>query len=187
MRCQRATELMSLQLDDMLDHAERIELDAHLSSCALCQETWAAMRKVSMLFAAAPMVAPAPGFARRVSRRIARRQSRRQVVAGYMVLAVGLLLLMALPLTYLAGPLSTVGRAVAQQPEMVSSSLGLLARLGNIVGSFLEACWLLTRAVLGAMPLTFMVPCALLAAALVVFWTRLISGRGMPYRTAVES
>ena len=187
MRCQRATELMSLQLDNMLEEAKRLELDAHLGGCALCQEAWAAMRQVSMLFAAAPMVAPAPGFAQRVSERIAKRQSRKQLVAGYVVLAAGLLLLLALPLTYLAGPISTVGRAVAQQPEMVSNGLGLLARLGNIVGSFLEACWLLVRAVLGAVPLTFMVPCVLLAGALVVYWTRLISGRGMPYRTAVKS
>ena len=187
MRCHRATELMSLRLDTMLEEDERLELDAHLADCALCQETWAAMRQVSMLFASAPMVAPMPGFASRVSERIARRQSRKQLVAGYVVLAGGLLLLLALPLTYLAGPISTVGRAVAQQPEMVSDGLGLLARLGNIAGSLLEACWLLARAVFGVMPMTFLAPCVLLAGALVVYWTRLISGRGVSYRTAVES
>ena len=187
MRCQRSTELMSLQLDNMLDQAGRLELEVHLAVCPDCRMTWSAMRQVSLLFDAAPMVRPAPGFADRVNARIVKRQSRRQTMTGYAVLAVGILLLMALPLTYLAGPMSEVGRAVVRQPDMVSNGIGLLARIGSIAGSFMEACWVLVRAVLGALPSTVLVPSVLLSVGLLVYWFQIVSGKGMTQRARLES
>ncbi|NLS75875.1 MAG: hypothetical protein GXY76_01305 [Chloroflexi bacterium] len=192
MRCLQATELMSLQLDHLLDDAARRELDAHLSECGSCQQTWAAMKRISSLLDATPMVAPAPGFAERVNARIATRlasrQARKQLVTGYVILAAGVLLLLALPLTFLAGPLSTLGRAVADQPGIVGQGVGLLSRLGAIVGTFLEACWLLLRTVVNALPQAFLAGLAVLMAALVAVWVQLVCGRPLALKkTVVES
>ena len=192
MRCHQATELMSLQLDHMLDEAKRRELEAHLSECAACQQTWTAMRRVSLLLDATPMVAPAPGFAgrvnERISKRLASRQLRRQLVSGYVILAAGVLLLLALPLTFLAAPLSSLGRAVAHQPGIIGQGMYLLSRIGAIAGTFLEACWLLVRAVLNALPQTFLVVLGVVAAALLGVWIQLVGGRALAFkRTTVES
>ena len=187
MRCQRATELMSLRLDQMLDQAGEEELEKHLKACPMCASTWTAMQGVSMLLAVAPMVGPAPGFTQRVKARIARRQSRRQLVTGYLVLAAGLLLIMALPLAYLAMPVSHVGRAVAQDPQALRHGLGLLARFGAIAHSFGEACWLLARAVLGLFSPTLLLAAVALCGLLLAIWAYLVSGHSLIIRLNVKS
>ncbi len=189
MRCQQATELMSLELDHLLDQAQRRDLQTHLSECADCQQTWSAMRQVSLLLEDTPMVAPAPGFVARVQERItqtlAARQARKQLVTGYLILGAGVLLLLALPLTFLAAPLSSLGRALAQQPGMAGQVVSLLARLGAIVAAFIEACWLLGRTIVAALPTTLLAALGVFMAGLLAIWVRLVSGRSLVFRRSV--
>lgn len=187
MHCQQATELMSLELDSMLDQAERHELDFHLAECADCRQTWAAMQQISSMFENAPMASPAPGFTQRVNQRIIKRQARKQLMAGYTVLAAGLLLLLALPLTYLAQPMSNIRQVIVQQPGLVGNSLQLLMRFGGILGTFLQACWLLISAVSQSIPQPVLLVSFLFAGSLIVAWLRLISGQVVTQRNPTRS
>jgi predicted anti-sigma-YlaC factor YlaD len=60
-------------LDNELSPNEVAELQAHLAQCPACRHTYEAMQQVDHLFraAAARMVAPGPGFTRRVEARLA--------------------------------------------------------------------------------------------------------------------
>lgn len=173
MRCQQATELMSLALDGLLDEEGRQTLEAHFAICVLCQRTWAAMQQLSTFLSAAPMIGPSPGFATRVTERIVRQQKRRQLVAGYTVLVVGILLLLALPIAYMAGSVSIAGGAVTQEPGFWSQTLAILTRLSGIAYDFLRVCWV----VLKVLPESAVRSAALIAALLVAFWFQVVSGR----------
>lgn len=70
------TEKLSLWLDHELSAAEVAELQAHLSGCPVCQQTYQAMQRVHALLglAAAEVAAPAAGFAERFETQLAQRQ-----------------------------------------------------------------------------------------------------------------
>jgi predicted anti-sigma-YlaC factor YlaD len=188
MRCQQATELMSLELDDMLGEVERRELEAHLATCLTCQQTWTAMRRISELLETAPMVGPEPGFAKRVNTRIVERRSRKQLFTGYAILGAGLLLLLALPLTYLAQPISLLGRMVIREPDTLSSVVEMVTRLGSIVGTLIQAFWLLVQSIINVMPETLLLISLLFISGLFMAWLRLLVGRSsLNSRPALES
>jgi len=187
MHCQQATELMSLELDHLLDEGERQVLEAHLVGCADCQQTWTAMQRLSTMLATAPAVAPLVGFAARVVERITQRRARRQLAAGYLVLTIGVLLLLALPLTFVLEPAS-----LADQPEVLSGIWSkapeFLVSLGAVARSFPAACGLLTRALLVSLPREVLIPCGILAGALTVLWIRLVTGPRLSYvETGIKS
>ena len=142
MQCQQATEWMSLRLDNLLDKGEQHALDAHLATCLDCRQTWAAMQRVSAMLTDAPMAFPAPDFTARVMNKIVERRARKQLVAGYTVLTLGLLLLLALPLSYLLGPLSWASESGALS-ALWSEAPGFLVRIASIASSFADACALL--------------------------------------------
>ena len=177
MRCQQATELMSLELDQMLDEGERQVLEAHLASCPACQQTWIAMQRISEILETTPMVGPEPGFAQRVSARIAKRRSRKQLFTGYAILGAGLLLLLALPLTYLAQPISFLGRVIIQEPDMLDNGLDLITRFGSILGTLIEAFWLLIQSIFALLPQTVVFTSLLFVSGLFMAWLRLVVGR----------
>jgi len=70
------TEKISLWLDNELSPAEVTELEAHLTDCPACRQTYEAMQRVDRLFrtAAHQMVIPAPGFTRRFETRLAQQR-----------------------------------------------------------------------------------------------------------------
>ncbi len=69
----RFTEKISLWLDDELNPTEVIELQAHLTDCPTCCQTYAAMQHIDKLLrtAATQMAAPMPGFSQRFETRLA--------------------------------------------------------------------------------------------------------------------
>jgi anti-sigma factor RsiW len=80
------TALMSLALDDLLEDAERQELDQHLAACSVCRSEWAAMQQVSALFESTPQVGPPLGFAVRVERRLEEKTKKQRQVFGGLAL-----------------------------------------------------------------------------------------------------
>jgi len=88
---EQMTLLMSLALDGLLGADDRLQLQQHLASCASCRSEWEAMKQMSGLLKASPMVGPPLGFAVRVERRLddkARKQ--RRVFGGVAVLTSSL-------------------------------------------------------------------------------------------------
>jgi anti-sigma factor RsiW len=166
---------MSLRLDDLLDKEEQEALDVHLAACPDCRKTWAAMQRISMILTDAPVALPAPDFTARVMGKIAEQRARKQLIAGYTVLTLGLLLLLALPLSYLLGPLSWASKSGALA-AMWSEAPSLVVRIVSIASSFTDACALLLRAILTVTPKLILVAIALLGSTLTIVWIRLISG-----------
>ena len=175
MQCQQATEWMSLRLDNLLDQEEQRALDAHLATCPDCRKTWAAMQRISAMLTSAPEAIPAPDFTARVMGKIAERRSRKQLIAGYTVLTLGLLLLLALPLSYLLGPLSWASKS-GTLSAIWGEAPSLVVRIASIATSFADACALLLKAILTVTPKFILVAVALVSSVLTVLWIRLISG-----------
>jgi anti-sigma factor RsiW len=71
------TELMSLVLDGEAAPGDREALFGHLRECSACSALWASWQRLDAGLREAPMVAPPPGFARRVAVRIEQRNQRR--------------------------------------------------------------------------------------------------------------
>ena len=70
MRCETASEWMSLHLDGQLPPVQVALLEAHLKGCDVCRREWAALQQISTILSAAPAVRPRPGFAERVMHRL---------------------------------------------------------------------------------------------------------------------
>lgn len=141
MRCERASELMSLRLDGELPPAEGALLDGHLEGCPACRETWLAMQRLSTVFARAPLVAPPDDFTSQVMDRLAERRVRPGLVWGALLLLFGagcLSLLGALQLIGVAGILVEVAR----QPGAVMRVMELLPSFFSIGLVLLRASWL---------------------------------------------
>jgi len=171
MHCSKASELMSLRLDGLLEGAAETDLDAHLASCARCKEEWEALCEVSRIFRSTPLIAPRPGFAKRVSRRLAQRMARRKRRRQVLLLSVGLslLLLLAMPsllrLGMLLGDLA--------QPTLISTGIRALAGLISALEVLRDAVTLVISALLST-PAVFLAPAyAGLALAAIYAWVRL--------------
>lgn len=95
MRCEQASEMMSLHLDHRLSAVA--ELDQHMARCVACSGQWISLQAVDRLFDHPPMIQPPPDFAERVMVRIAARQAARvnpwQVLGGFLLLALGAVIL----------------------------------------------------------------------------------------------
>lgn len=104
MRCEQASELMSLRLDHYQDEAT--DLDQHLATCVACTSEWASLQAVTRLFENPPMLQPGPNFTARVMARVADRRAPQvnpwRNVSGWVILALGALGLALVALSPLA-------------------------------------------------------------------------------------
>ncbi len=105
MRCELASELMSLRLDDR-PHDE-IALDEHIAVCPRCRQEWAALQRVQRLLARPTLVYPPADFTQRVMVRVAQRAAPVatnpwRLIGGWLLLLVGATFVAAL----LLGPLA---------------------------------------------------------------------------------
>ncbi len=84
-----STEQFSLALDEQLPADELETMRLHLGSCASCRREWELWQNIALRFQHAPMLAPPPGFARRLEERLARRANLQRGVLGGTVLLTG--------------------------------------------------------------------------------------------------
>ena len=171
MRCEQASELMSLRLD-RLPHAADL-LDDHLAECPHCQAQWSSLQAVNRLFAHPPLLLPPPDFTLRV---MARLEARRVVAThpgrtlfGWLIVLLGVAvfggLLLAPVVAGLWGELNAgtwAGWAVGAQDtgwRLVMFVQALSVTLSSV------AIRLLT-----AIPLPWLVGYAMLALTLVAAW-----------------
>ena len=75
-RCEESRELASAFVDERLEGADLLGLEAHLEACAACRRFEAGLRRLRQLLRAAaevePLRRPPPGFAAAVAARLAR-------------------------------------------------------------------------------------------------------------------
>ena len=158
--------LMQRALDGDAGAEERTRLESHLRTCAVCEGEWQALRRVEAQLVAAPMVTPVAGFEARVMQRIGARP--RAVGSNFLGLTlVSVSGIIALGTLVALSPLD-----VLIQPEAwVALSQTFIALLDSL-GAWLGILLTVAR-VVGEGPLFIF---SLLALALTVIWTRLISG-----------
>lgn len=183
MNCKDIGQLMSLSLDDALTTERARQLQRHLDRCQSCQAKWTSMRRISQLFAEAPLVPPPTGFAARVSQRLAQREGRRRWILGGMILFMGLIALAVLVCPAIIGAF----RALAQLPSyslLLRHGLQLTLKLISIGRPFVKAIQLAITALLSPSGRPILASYSLVVFVLTALWVRLVSGRQRGYREA---
>jgi len=183
MNCQEIGQLMSLSLDDVLTTDKARQLQMHLDGCQSCQAKWISMKRVSQLFADAPLVPPPAGFAAKVSQRLAQREAHRRGVWGGVILFVGTISLTMLTLPAIIGAFVTLEQLLSYSP-LLSYGLQLILKLTYIGRPLVKAGWLGITALLSPSGRPILASYSLAVFALTALWVRLVSGRQRGYQGA---
>ena len=128
--------------------------------------------ELSELFQSAPLTAPAPGFAARVTHRVAETRARQEVRRGVSFLSGGLLLLLLLTLPSLVGMGMLIGDL--SSPTLISTGISTLTSLFSALRSVGDAVALLLAAALST-PAAVLAPAYITIALATMFvWVRLM-------------
>lgn len=172
---------MQLALDAALLPPQREQLDAHLAECAECAELWQALHGIEALFAAAPLVAPRPGFSGRFQARLQQR-ARPRPVWGLLALGLSVMAMAAVALPVAAGMLWSTAQ-IAGQPvttaAVLSSAFALSESFLTVAGALVGAARALSQFVAGTPVGWLAVLGALTATALWVIVLRRLTLQGM--------
>lgn len=168
MRCEWASELMSLRLDGQ-PHDED-GLRDHLATCPACQQRWRSLQAVERLLAHPPLAQPPANFTARVMARLPQSAPLNpwRVLGGWLLLLVGGLALGLLVLS----PFALGLWAFVQQPQF-----GLLTWLFEVLFQVRDLGLALLR--VGASLLTLVPPPVVVlymvtALALVTVWVAIV-------------
>jgi len=175
--CEQLSEWMSLAQDNLLDNAQMRLLHAHLAECSLCQARWEGMALVSRLFHAAPLAAPAPGFAQRFERRLARREEQRRQLAIWALLAIGVIVLTSLAFPSILGTLALGGRLILPY-ETFRVIQGLFTWIAIVLAALTDAMWVLIRHFAGQPAAWACAGSAGMMGLLAAVWMRVLWTRG---------
>lgn len=171
MRCQQASELMSLRLDRPLTPEGERTLQEHLAGCPACRAEEVLLQRVNGLLGNAPLLAPPAGFVPDVMVLVRRRAARRSMWRGALALFLGALSLLALGTApYLVLVLFTL--VVADSPTAVSALVGVLRHTWGILQTVSSALGLLARALWTSPNWLILMAYVALAAALGAWWVR---------------
>jgi len=179
--CDQYSEWMSLAQDGMLSSTHTRLLYGHMAVCPPCQTQWEAMTFVSQLFHAAPMVAPAPGFAQRVQTKLAYRQERRRRTAIWLFMGLGALVLLALVLPSLVGVLRFAGRMFLPYPLIVYGQ-GVVNWFAVALRTLSDAAWVLFRFAATNPTIQSSLALGAIAGAASVIWMRFVFRAKGPQR-----
>jgi hypothetical protein len=174
--CEPYNEWMSLAQDGLLDSVQMRQLHQHLEQCPSCKLQWEAMNELSELFRAAPMIAPAPGFAARFQARLAYREERRHQAMIWVLLTVGVITLTFLALPSLVGVLCFTGRLILPY-EIVVYVQSLLNWLGIAARTLADAAWVLVRNMATQPGSLACLGSSAVAGILALVWMRILIGR----------
>lgn len=173
MQCPRASELMSLKLDNQLSPGQDKALDQHLSDCETCRFEWQMMRETAELFEDVSLAEPAPMFSDGVMTRVRRRSAWISVLRGGVALVLGIVILLAAGIIPIKA-LSLVSLRVSSSPLVISTIVGLFVRMVKIIEVLIRAGGLVVGAVFGAPNYIVLLTYALLCVTLSVGWIRLL-------------
>lgn len=176
-QCRIASEFMSVHLDSQLTEEEEGALQHHLQGCERCSAEWSWMQRADALFAGVTMATPSPLLAEAVMEKVQRRAAWMTMLRGGMILSLLIVVLLGMvfvPLAAFSGPVATV----SSSPATVSALVGVVVRIAGILSTLLQAAYLLLRAVVSSPGVAALVAYALGAAALALWWVRVIAGPG---------
>ncbi|MDY7077324.1 MAG: zf-HC2 domain-containing protein [Chloroflexota bacterium] len=156
MKCERASEMMSVQLDGRLESLEIISLEDHLAGCSACQAEWRSLQALDSLLASAPMVRPPVRMRVQVMARLERRDRARRAIIGGTALTLGTV---ALALLALAPALLGLLNATGIAPALVSGGPETIIQLLAFLGTAGRATLVLVEKF--AIPLAFLGLCGL--------------------------
>lgn len=142
--CDQYTEWMSLAQDGMLSSTQTRLLHGHMAVCSPCQTQWEAMTFVSQMLHAAPMVAPATGFAGRVQKRLEYRQERRRRAVIGLILGLGALVMLIVALPTLLSMLWLAGRLILPY-HVVAYGQSIFNWINAALRALSDAAWVLIR------------------------------------------
>jgi anti-sigma factor RsiW len=138
----RISQWMSLALDGELSAPHKDQLHAHLASCPACRAEWDAMRAVSTLLSAEPLMPPPWGFSARVDQRIGQQMARPRRFLSGLAVVTGSLSAVAAALVLLIGVVSILWSRLGPPPQVetavdsgsqVASGIGLVAKSASLV------------------------------------------------------
>ncbi|MGQ0600081.1 MAG: hypothetical protein ACT4QE_00120, partial [Anaerolineales bacterium] len=118
----------------------------HVTGCAECEARWEALARVDVLFAAAPSVAPRPGFTGRFNARLNQRRSQPRPLWGVFALGLGALggAMLILPLGL--GILWTLVQAMGQ-PATAAAMFNSASAASDVAVTLLGAFAAIAKAV----------------------------------------
>jgi anti-sigma factor RsiW len=174
MQCSEYSELMSLELDDLLDETQSTRFHGHVAQCDSCRAEWEALRRLSSALESEPLLWPASGFSDRVAVRLREREVRRRQVKGGLGLVAGsmglwsiLALVLGLAIAVIWQPLLHLVWVDAVLP-LLRSAADILVLLGRALNAVVREVF--TR------PTWLVLPGYVLTAlGLVVLWTWIVS------------
>ncbi len=179
MHCLELQEWMSLKLDGRLLAEEQSLFEAHLRECPACARVWQQWQEIDSLFAGAPMARPPVDLAARVLARVERRRHRGALGSSLLVLALGLAVLAAVYVLPALGGFCLVGISAAQTPSLWATLVGVVAHFLEIVVALGEACRLTLWAAVSSRSILIAIAYAILAAATLATWLRVVVFRVM--------
>jgi len=149
--------------DQLLDPAQKRNLDAHLRDCNACT----AIAESNLALRSARIIAPAPGFTTRFQERLvlARRAQRRRTLLGTLFFSLGGMVLLAL----LAGP--TLVSLIGSPAEWISAMVQALLFIYTMTMAVLEASPVVFRVLPGFMPPFFWLVLLSTVSGLGLLWS----------------
>ena len=172
---------MSLRLDLQLRPEEEQALQEHLAACDSCRAEWEAMQRACALFHGVALAGPESDLSSRVMAAIRRRESRFAVLRNGVALALGVVILTALCLSFWMTASSPL-EAILRNPPLVSAIASTVVGVIEILGTLLRAGALVVRAILTGPSCVGLMGYIAIAGGLALWWMRLVSGRPRPVR-----
>ncbi len=182
MQCLEASELISLRLDGSLSAEQEQALQAHLLDCHVCQDEWRMMQRVTALFDKVSPMLPPPLMKERIMIRIRQRDSR---LAGWrrgILLSLGTITALTLCSILFIGLFALVASAL-NGPFVIRTAVEAVTHIVAIVTTVFGASALCVRALLASPNWLILVGYLILAGALLLGWTSLVT---RPYRAIAE-
>lgn len=177
MQCRIASERMSLHLDSRLSESEEEALHRHVAGCARCRAEWSWLQRADALFDGVTPATPSPMLAGAIMARVQRRAAWMAMLRGGIILFLGIVIILGMvfvPMAAISGPVATVSNS----PATVSALVGVIVRIAGILATLLQAGYLVLRALVASPGIALVVAYALGAAALALWWVRVVAGPG---------
>ncbi len=167
------TAKIAMYMEDMLPDKERLELEAHLVNCPVCQAEHAALKQIDQLLMNAPMAVPPVDFVAQVEMRLERRANRRRTMAGAAIIGAALLLLAGL-LVWLAANSGLTMLAWPDAANLLGAAVDGLTALLVAGGVFFKMATLVISAMLQVVRHPAFWGYIALAVGVISLWTQLL-------------
>ena len=174
MRCQEASERISLAADKRLTPEEMIELEEHIESCEQCQQARRTMAAVDAWLADARLVEPPTSMTAQVMQRVRAHKQRRALLLAWARRAMWVVILAATA-TLAAIVLISARDTLSAESTVYTSLLHNLVALLQLGSTLARGMQVIASAFVGQVNVALMAMYATLAVAVGVVWMRMFA------------